>query len=164
MLKLGVKKFSESKQLVDPSLVYGTVAEQIENFKSETGAKDAELRIKDAGNLANTGAQLMFIIREINPQKKNKGELLASDDIMLNKAMSDAVRTGELHLSALKDFVIVQHTNNTNGASYPLIVRPQDVADDTILDRFSVNSAQTVTKKYQRAVENVDDVMANLNL
>lgn len=163
MLKLGVKKFSESQQLIDASLVYGAVVDQIKNFKTETGAKDAELRIKSASNLANSGAQLMFIIREIDKDKA-PSELMTSDDIMLSKAMSDAIRTGELHISALKDFIIVEHTNNTNGAVYPLIVRPTDIADDSQLDKFSVKSGQAVTKKYERVSEDIDSVMSNLNL
>jgi hypothetical protein len=163
MFKLGVKKFSESTQLIDASLVHGSVADVIESFKVETGAKDAELRIKSAVNLANTGAQLVFIIREINSSKK-PANLLTSGEINLGKSMSDAVRSGEVHISALKDFLIVDHTNNTNGATYPLIVRPQEVADDSQLDKFAVNSAQAVTKTYERDIVNIDDVMNNLNL
>ena len=119
--------------------------------------------MKSASNLANVGAQLMFIIREVNSAKK-PANLLTSDDINLGKAMSDALRSGELHISALQDFVIVEHTNNTNGAVYPLIVRPTDVADDSQLDKFAVKSGSAITKKYERASEDIDSVMANLNL
>jgi len=163
MLKLGVKKYSESTQLVSKDKIYGSVQSQIDEFIKDNEIKDAELRIKDEVNAANTGHQMMFIIREIDATKP-KDELLTSDDVMLSKTMSDAIRTGELHTSALKQFIVVEHENNTNGAIYPLMVRPQDVErDDSSLNKFSVSSKAKVTKAYKRDETTVKSTIAKFN-
>ena len=165
MFKLGIKKYADSVQMYDASLVHGTVEECIENFVKESGVKNAEVRPKDKVNLNKLGSQLMFIIREINKDKK-EDDLLTSDDLFLSKEMSDEIRSGELHLSALKKFVVVQHTNNETsknpGAVYPLIVRPQQVTNSKELDKFAIKRDTAVTKEYTR--EETDSVMGNLVL
>ena len=162
MLKLGVKTYSESTQLVSKDKVYGTVDQVLKEFIKDEELPDGELIIKDEDNANNTGHQMMFLLREINSEK-SEDDLITSDDIMLSKTMSDAIRTGELHTSALKQFVIVEHENNTNGAVYPLMVRPQDVnRDRKAIDKLSVKSSTKVTKAYKR--ETVTGTISKFNL
>jgi len=162
MLKLGVKKYAEATQLVSPDKVYGSVEQVLKDFIKSEDLPTAELIIKDEFNANTVGRQMMFLFREINKDKKEE-DLFCSDDIMLSKTMSDAIRTGELHTSALKQFMIVEHENNTNGAIYPLMVRPQEVSKDRkAIDKLSVKADTKVTKAYKR--ESVTSTISKFNL
>lgn len=167
MLKLGVKKVKDDNQAIDPSLVYGTVNELMSKFQEENKLKGVEFRPKVGTNVGKTGSLMMFIIREKNPSKK-KENLFVSDDLFLSGAMSDAIRSGEVHVSALKDFVVVQHTNNSEsanpGATYPLIVRPTEVQNDEDLDKFAITSESEITKAYERDTTSIEDILSSMQV
>ena len=148
---------------VDPELVYGTIREVIAQFKKDEKLKNVEFRPKSAVNVGRAGKQMMFIIKEVNPDKL-PSELVVSDDLFLSVAMSDQIRSGELHTSALLDFELVHHTNESNGADYPLIVRPTGAVDNSVLDKFAVNETSTVSKAYEWDASSTEDVLALMNI
>lgn len=164
MKKLGVKKFSESTQLYSQENVYGSVREIIEDFKKTEKVKNASLVMKSGANLKKTGAMLMFVVKEVDDSKP-AADLLCSDDIFLSRVMSDQIRSGEVHISALLDFVVVHHTNYEQsasaGAEYPLIVRPTSVEDPALLAEYSISADTKVTKTYKRD-NSIDDVLSQL--
>ena len=161
-MNLGVKTMKESTQLYSADKVEGTVEEVLKAFKESTGVKDCEMIYKADENFANTGSMMMFIIAEVN-DKKEEGDLFTSDDIFLSRKMSDQIRTGELNFSALLDFVVVHHTNNTDGSEYPLMVRPSQVQNRDNARKFSISLKSKQTKKYQPKTANVKSVLANAN-
>ena len=166
MLKLGVRKVSEAVQVIDPSKVYGTVDQVMSEFAEDNNIKKVQLVPKVGINVAKMGAQMMFIIKEVHKTKAEKN-LLCSGDIFLSAGMSDAIRTGELHISALKEFMIVEHENNTNGAIYPLIVRPTEVADEetnALLQTLVIDDKTAITKAYQRDNTDVKAVLQGINI
>lgn len=167
MLKLSVKKVKDSTQAIDPSLVYGTVRKIIAQFKEENRVAEAVFIPKVGSNLKEPGKMMIFIVREVNKAKKPEN-LLCSEDLFLPVVTADAVRTGEIHVSALLDFVVVAHTNNEQsanpGAEYPLIVRPQQVQDNSALEKFGISDTTEVTVAYERDTESLEFVLSKMQL
>lgn len=144
---------------------YGTVREAIENFTKDNDLKASKCVPVNATNLSTAGKQVLLVIKEVNAQKKEHN-LKVSDTIHVGREISDMIREGEIAFTALLDFPIVQHENNSNGAVYPLVVRPTVSVEDSeeSLAEFTLTSDTQVTQAYERDVPSITAILSSMQV
>lgn len=144
---------------------FGTVKQAIENFAKENKFAGAKMIPVNATNLGSAGKQMLLVIKEVDASKK-PSELASSDTIHVGREISDMVRSGEIAFSALLDFPIILHENNTNGAEYPLVVKPTISAEvnEEAMSSFVLTSDTKVTRAYQREVTNIEDILKTMQV
>lgn len=144
---------------------YGTVREALKDFAADNSLKNAKCVPVNATNLSTLGKQVLLVMKEVNPQKKEHN-LKVSDTIHVGREISDMIREGEIAFTALLDFPIIQHENNSNGAVYPLVVRPTTSIEDSeeSLSEFTLTLDTEVTKAYERDVPSINAILSSMQV
>ena len=135
----------------------GVFRDVVSELGKELKWKGAKIYTPFTKNVQNTGNQLIIRIIEVNKDKAFKD--LDYRDINAGSKISDLVRSKEIGVSTLLDFPVIEHTNEGNGAVYPLVVSPSNEASAEANAKFSVDATAKASSTFEQAVPSIEDLI-----